>query len=52
MTFLGYPFHIAAGTGLFVDVITTSVVVYVYLWKRRINLRIAVILGGEDLLEA
>ena len=37
MTFLGYSFHIAVGTSLFIDVITTVSVVYVYTRGKKIE---------------
>ncbi len=52
MTFLGYSFHIAVGTSLLVDVITTSSVVYVYSRGKRIDWRIGLILGGGALIGA
>ncbi|MHB8358435.1 MAG: sulfite exporter TauE/SafE family protein [Thermoplasmataceae archaeon] len=52
MTFLGHSFHIAVGTSLLVDVITTASVVYVYTKGKRIDWRIGLILGGGALLGA
>jgi uncharacterized membrane protein YfcA len=52
MTFLGYSFHIAVGTSLFVDVITTASVVYVYTKGKKIEWRIGLILGGGALIGA
>jgi hypothetical protein len=52
MTFLGHTFHIAVGTSLLVDVITTASVVYVYTRGRKIDWRIGLILGGGALVGA
>ncbi len=52
MTFLGHSFHIAVGTSLLVDVITTASVVYVYTKGKKIDWRIGLILGGGALLGA
>ena len=52
MTFLGYSFHIAVGTSLFIDVITTVSVVYVYARGKKIEWRIGLILGGGALIGA
>ncbi|MHB1440029.1 MAG: sulfite exporter TauE/SafE family protein [Cuniculiplasma sp.] len=52
MTFLGHSFHIAVGTSLLVDVITTASVVYVYTKGKMIDWRIGLILGGGALLGA
>ncbi len=52
MTFLGYSFHIAVGTSLFIDVITTASVVYIYTRGKKIEWRIGLILGGGALIGA
>ena len=52
MTFLGYSFHIAVGTSLFIDVITTVSVVYIYTRGKKIEWRIGLILGGGALIGA
>lgn len=52
MTFLGHTFHIAVGTSLLVDVITTASVVYVYTKGKKIDWRIGIILGGGALVGA
>ncbi len=52
MTFLGYSFHIAVGTSLFIDVITTASVVYIYTKGKKIEWRIGLILGGGALIGA
>ena len=52
MTFLGYSFHIAVGTSLFIDVITTASVLYIYTKGKKIEWRIGLILGGGALIGA
>ena len=52
MTFLGYSSHIAVGTSLFIDVITTVSVVYVYTRGKKIEWQIGLILGGGALIGA
>ena len=52
MSFLGHTFHIAVGTSLLVDVITTASVVYVYTRGRKIDWRIGLILGVGALMGA
>ncbi len=52
MTFLGHTFHIAVGTSLLVDVITTASVVYVYTRGKKIDWKIGLILGGGALVGA
>ncbi|MCL4341599.1 MAG: sulfite exporter TauE/SafE family protein [Candidatus Thermoplasmatota archaeon] len=52
MTFLGHSFHIAVGTSLMVDVITTASVVYVYTRGKKIDWKIGLILGGGALVGA
>lgn len=52
MTFLGYSFHVAVGTSLFVDVITTASVVFIYSRGKRINLKIGMVLGIGALIGA
>lgn len=42
---LGFTFQVAVGTSLLVDVITTSVVAFVYLRKKSLDVKVALLMG-------